>query len=354
VRRVLPLLEEPDRRALPVYLPQRLARQLAGELGLLLGREVSCSVAGEKPSGPDVVWAKVDAGGLKVGVLVGPVSFAHAVCDVLLGGEPLPGGDASPLTDGEAAVLEEFFHSAGRAVAAAAGASGSVVVEAVEVLPRQPAAEWGEVSFAVSAPGMPGARVAVVFFAPVSEDGRGLGEAIGFLPVVLSVVSARLWVPLGEVARLGRGDLLLVDVADPFAGVLESGSVPLFECRCGRLGSSLAALLVRAQAGGGVQVRVDVPDLSLGGVQEGPPLGMESLSSLPVSLTVEVGRVTKRLAEVAALRPGDVVPLNRPASSLVDVLANGVLVARGEVVDAGGQYAVRIVEVASPAAGGGP
>ena len=55
------------------------------------------------------------------------------------------------------------------------------------------------------------------------------------------------------------------------------------------------------------------------------------------------------LEAVSRLGPGSLVELSRQPDDPVDVLLNGRLVARGEVVVVAGNYGVRITEVASAA-----
>jgi flagellar motor switch protein FliN/FliY len=53
------------------------------------------------------------------------------------------------------------------------------------------------------------------------------------------------------------------------------------------------------------------------------------------------------LEQVLALRPGSVVELEGSQDEQVDLLVNGSVVARGEVVAVEGQYAIRILEILS-------
>lgn len=82
------------------------------------------------------------------------------------------------------------------------------------------------------------------------------------------------------------------------------------------------------------------------GVPKGDPLGMDGLLGVPVRVTVEIGRTKMTLAELVALTPGSVVTLDREAHEPVDVLVNGKIVARGEVVSVDDQYGVRVTSVA--------
>jgi flagellar motor switch protein FliN/FliY len=77
----------------------------------------------------------------------------------------------------------------------------------------------------------------------------------------------------------------------------------------------------------------------------GEPVGLANLLDVPVRVTVEVGRARVPLAELVALAPGSVVTLDREAHEAADILVNGKVVARGEVVTLDGHYGVRVTSV---------
>ena len=76
----------------------------------------------------------------------------------------------------------------------------------------------------------------------------------------------------------------------------------------------------------------DMPDMSL-------------IGDIPVLLTLEVGDKEMTIAELSALRAGSVVALQHKESDPLDVKANGILIAKGEVVLAGDYYGVRILSL---------
>lgn len=88
----------------------------------------------------------------------------------------------------------------------------------------------------------------------------------------------------------------------------------------------------------------DLPDLG-----EGSPLGesrdLRLLADVQVELAVELGRVKLPLRDLLSLAPGAVLELDRSADAPVDVLVNGCLVARGEVVVIDGEFGVRVTAV---------
>jgi flagellar motor switch protein FliN/FliY len=69
------------------------------------------------------------------------------------------------------------------------------------------------------------------------------------------------------------------------------------------------------------------------------------LADIPLRLSVEVGSTSLKLAELMDLAEGSVVELDRAANELLDILVNGTLVARGEVVTVGGKFGIRVVDV---------
>ena len=69
------------------------------------------------------------------------------------------------------------------------------------------------------------------------------------------------------------------------------------------------------------------------------------LADIPVRLSVEVGSTSLRLSELLDMAEGSVVELDRQANELLDILVNGTLVAKGEVVTVNGRFGIRVVDV---------
>ena len=72
------------------------------------------------------------------------------------------------------------------------------------------------------------------------------------------------------------------------------------------------------------------------------------LSDIELEATLQFGSRELTLREVLDLGPGDVVELDRHVSEPVDLVVGDRIVARGEVVVASGNFALRITEVAAP------
>ncbi len=75
------------------------------------------------------------------------------------------------------------------------------------------------------------------------------------------------------------------------------------------------------------------------------PRGFDLIKNVDVRLTVELGRTDMVLKDVLALTTDSVVVLERMTDELLDVMVNGSLIARGEVVTQGDRFGLRIVEV---------
>jgi flagellar motor switch protein FliN/FliY len=86
-------------------------------------------------------------------------------------------------------------------------------------------------------------------------------------------------------------------------------------------------------------------DTSTGAARVPPPGGLDLLKDVPLRVTVELGRTRMSVRDVLALRVGSIIELDRLSGAPVDVLVNGVLIARGEVVVIDERFGVRITEV---------
>lgn len=75
--------------------------------------------------------------------------------------------------------------------------------------------------------------------------------------------------------------------------------------------------------------------------------GLEIIMDIPLEVSVELGRVKLQVREVVELGAGSIVEIDKAAGEPVDVLVNGRLVARGEVVVIDDNFGVRITEILS-------
>lgn len=109
----------------------------------------------------------------------------------------------------------------------------------------------------------------------------------------------------------------------------------------------------------GVEYTPEVPESPFSQVAEaqvGPAVpflheetaGMELVRDIPLEITVELGRVKMLVKDVLELGTGSIVEIDKAAGEPVDILVNGLKVARGEVVVIEDNFGVRITEVINP------
>jgi flagellar motor switch protein FliN/FliY len=76
--------------------------------------------------------------------------------------------------------------------------------------------------------------------------------------------------------------------------------------------------------------------------------GLGLLCDVELDATLQFGSREMSLRDVLELGPGDVIELDRHVADPVDLVVGDRIVARGEVVVASGNFALRITEVATP------
>jgi flagellar motor switch protein FliN/FliY len=95
--------------------------------------------------------------------------------------------------------------------------------------------------------------------------------------------------------------------------------------------------------------RAQFGDLSpQAGGSGGPEMNLNLILDVSVTLTLEVGRAKMSVRDLLQLAPGAVVELDRVAGEPLDVLVNGVRIARGEVVVVNEKFGIRLTDVVSP------
>ncbi len=92
----------------------------------------------------------------------------------------------------------------------------------------------------------------------------------------------------------------------------------------------------------------DFPALAASHPAGGEGFALEALQQVELELRVELGRTELLIDEVLKLREGSVVPLDKLAGDPVDILVNGRLIARGEVLVLNDNFCVRVAEIITP------
>ncbi|HEX7552173.1 MAG TPA: flagellar motor switch protein FliN [Geothrix sp.] len=77
---------------------------------------------------------------------------------------------------------------------------------------------------------------------------------------------------------------------------------------------------------------------------------LDLLLDIQLPVVVRMGQTEMQMGELLKLTPGSILELNRSADAPVELLVNGKLIAKGEVVVVDGNFAFRITEIDSRAA----
>lgn len=75
------------------------------------------------------------------------------------------------------------------------------------------------------------------------------------------------------------------------------------------------------------------------------PTNLDLVMGVPVMVTVELGRTKRKIKEILEFGQGSIVELDKQAGSQVDVIVNGQLIARGDVVVVDDNFSIRITEI---------
>ncbi len=72
---------------------------------------------------------------------------------------------------------------------------------------------------------------------------------------------------------------------------------------------------------------------------------LKLLMNVPLNVTVEIGSAVKKVKEILDFTQGTIIELERQAGAPVDIIVNGNLIAKGDVVVIDDNFAVRITEI---------
>lgn len=84
------------------------------------------------------------------------------------------------------------------------------------------------------------------------------------------------------------------------------------------------------------------PSVNLSGEQKD---NLQLLMGVPLQISVEIGTAKRKVKEILEFTQGTIIELERQAGAPVDVVVNGNLIARGDVVVIDDNFAVRITEI---------
>ena len=72
------------------------------------------------------------------------------------------------------------------------------------------------------------------------------------------------------------------------------------------------------------------------------------LLEVPLQVTVELGRTQKLIKDILEFAPGSIIELDKLAGEQVDILVNGKIIAKGEVVIIDESFGVRVTDIVQP------
>lgn len=88
------------------------------------------------------------------------------------------------------------------------------------------------------------------------------------------------------------------------------------------------------------------PIAAMGSAKESGNIGL--LMDVPLQLSVELGSTRMKIKEILELGVGSIVELERLAGEPVDILVNGKLIAKGEVVVIDENFGVKVTDILNP------
>jgi len=95
--------------------------------------------------------------------------------------------------------------------------------------------------------------------------------------------------------------------------------------------------------------RAQFPDFDQGSSVAPLPQNMALIQDVPLQVTVQLGKTRMSIKEILELGEGSIVELDKLAGEPVDLLVNGKLVAKGEVVVIDENFGFRVKDIISPA-----
>jgi flagellar motor switch protein FliN len=237
---------------------------------------------------------------------------------------------------------------------AAAAASAAVAV--------LPASE--PVTVGTSRPGDPSDPAFAAFAGAVVTDLDGVASAPMAILVGTDLVAALAASPLGGLDLAAA----LQPSLDAAAAALGARAGAARQVEVAAVGAEIGtAFLVIPIDGAAPVAALLVPEVFLAGSPALPPApdaggsatpalgerrGIEMLHGVDMEVTVEIGRARMTVRELLDLAPGAVLELDRAAGSPADLLVNGRLIARGEVVVIDEDFGLRITEIVTDTTAG--
>ncbi len=177
-----------------------------------------------------------------------------------------------------------------------------------------------------------------------TQFGNKTGGAVNTTPAVVSVAGG------GSELQLPQGELVKITYDIIIDGVMNSKLYHIMD-------SSIASTLGRTGGGASApQQQQSSPQAQISSVRF-PQMGesittggygdISLLLDVEMTMTVELGRTSKLVKDILGLGEGSIIELDKLAGEPVDLLVNGKLIAKGEVVVIDENFGVRVTDIVS-------
>jgi flagellar motor switch protein FliN/FliY len=190
----------------------------------------------------------------------------------------------------------------------------------------------------VTLAGVPGGHVAIAASARLAElaDSAGLD--------LVAALSGAIAASLPALEASVETELSAGDPAEIAADALVGAECSVVQLMDGD--TCIATFIVRNPSDeAGVAPHEFQPLDGTAGAAGGPSRALDLLREVELGVTAELGRRQMLVKDLLALAPGTVIELERAAGAPIDVLVNGTLIARGEVVVIDEEFGIRITEI---------
>lgn len=216
---------------------------------------------------------------------------------------------------------------------------------------------------------IPGSLVTESFAAPPRQDPptederaymRHMLEAIGPVDVEARVELAPLDLGPQDMQALEVGDIVIIErhqVAKTAAGLEGLVTVRLGEGYNGGFRGRLISqpddsmrleiveIMIQEQPAEGVMVNTEEANVDASTQDDNFAQTEGLLRDVAAPVVIELGRIRMNTAQVIRLKPGQILRLPRGLNDPVDLVVNGKLFGRGELIEVDGELGVRLLQV---------
>ena len=183
-----------------------------------------------------------------------------------------------------------------------------------------------------------------------TQFGNRLGGAVGATPAMLSLVnsSSDLQLPAGNPVKITYDLNIEGVVRSKLYHIIDGNLASAISRGSGMQTQAAPQYQQMQQAAPSVGISpVKFPPLDEG-ITQSAVGDISLLLDVPMTLTVELGRTSKLVQEILGLGEGSIIELDKLAGEPVDLLVNGKLIAKGEVVVIDENFGVRVTDIVSP------